>query len=81
MAGEIDPMVALARDTVEEYVRSRRVKELSVPIPPELEERAGAFVCLMSGIQRLGAVRTSIVAATEDGSVAPCDPACCFSSR
>ena len=25
----------------------------------------GAFVCLMSGIQRLGAVRTSIVAATE----------------
>jgi len=26
---------------------------------------AGAFVCLLSGLERLGAVRTSIIAATE----------------
>jgi AmmeMemoRadiSam system protein A len=41
-----DLLVGLARETVEEYVRTGRVKSVPAPLPTELEGRAGAFVCL-----------------------------------
>jgi AmmeMemoRadiSam system protein A len=41
------PLVKLAKDTVELYIREGRIKEVrDEDLPPELKERAGVFICL-----------------------------------
>jgi len=62
--GESDLFVALARETIEEYVNLGRVKTAPSPIPPEMEMRAGAFVSL----HRFGRLRGCI------GTIEPCQP-------
>ena len=53
-----DPLVALAKEAVEEYVRFGRMTPVPVPAPPELVTRAGAFVCLKSHGQLRGCIGT-----------------------
>lgn len=53
-----DPLVALARQTIEAYVRNGVVPEIDVPIPAELEARAGAFVCLKCKGELRGCIGT-----------------------
>lgn len=55
---EGDPLVSLARETIEEYIRYGRVTQVPVPMPPELEMRAGAFVCLKKHGQLRGCIGT-----------------------
>ncbi len=55
---EGDPLVSLARGTIEEYIRHGRVTDVPAPIPPELESRAGAFVCLKKHGQLRGCIGT-----------------------
>lgn len=66
MAGSIitDPLVSLAREAAEEYVRFGRMKISPVPLPVELQEKAGAFVCLKKHGQLRGCIGT--IAATEE---------------
>ncbi|HTG00047.1 MAG TPA: AmmeMemoRadiSam system protein A [Nitrospirota bacterium] len=41
------PLVKLAKDTVERYIRERKIYEIpEEELTPELKERAGVFVCL-----------------------------------
>ncbi len=41
------PLVKLAKDTVELYIREGRIKEVrDEDLPPEFKERAGVFICL-----------------------------------
>lgn len=58
-----DLLVALARETVEEYVRFRRKKTVPTPLPPELQAAAGAFVCMKSHGQLRGCI----------GTIEPCE--------
>lgn len=53
-----DPLVALARETVEDYIRFGRIRPTPAPIPPELEMRAGAFVSLKKHGQLRGCIGT-----------------------
>ena len=53
-----DLLVALAKETVEEFVRFRRIKSALAPVPPELEARAGAFICLKKNGQLRGCIGT-----------------------
>ncbi|MHB0912983.1 MAG: AmmeMemoRadiSam system protein A [Armatimonadota bacterium] len=53
-----DILVALAREAVEEYVRTRQVTAAPLPAPPELSERAGAFICLKKHGQLRGCIGT-----------------------
>lgn len=55
---EGDPLVALAKDAVEEYVRFGRVTPTPTPLPPELMARAGAFVCLKKHGRLRGCIGT-----------------------
>ncbi len=55
---EGDPLVSLARETIEEYIRFGRVTSVPLPMPPELEMRAGAFVCLKKHGQLRGCIGT-----------------------
>ncbi len=55
---ESDPLVALARETIEGYIRFGRIKPAPVPVPPELEMRAGAFVSLKKQGQLRGCIGT-----------------------
>jgi len=59
-----DPLVALARQAVEEYVRFRRMKAIPTPIPSEMTTPAGAFICLKSHGQLRGCI----------GTIEPCEP-------
>jgi AmmeMemoRadiSam system protein A len=61
---EGDLFVALARETIEEYVALGRVKTPPMPIPPEMETCAGAFVT----IHKHGRLRGCI------GTIEPCQP-------
>jgi MEMO1 family protein len=54
-AKEIHPLVALAKETVEMYVRDREIP-LPRNLTPEMKERAGTFV----GIYRRGQIRGCI---------------------
>lgn len=58
-----DPLVALAIEAVEEFIRSGRKIAAPAPVPAELSQRAGAFVCL----KRFGRLRGCIgtIEATE----------------
>lgn len=53
-----DPLVALAREAVEEYVRVGRMTAVPQPIPPELTTRAGTFICLKKYGQLRGCIGT-----------------------
>lgn len=53
-----DPLVALAKEAVEEFVRFGRATSVPVPCPPELATRAGAFICLKVRGQLRGCIGT-----------------------
>lgn len=53
-----DPLVRLARETIEEYIKFGTVTAVPLPMPPELEMRAGAFVCLKKHGQLRGCIGT-----------------------
>jgi AmmeMemoRadiSam system protein B/AmmeMemoRadiSam system protein A len=53
---KIHPLVALARETVENYVREGKVPSVPKNLTPEMKEKAGVFV----SIHRLGALRGCI---------------------
>lgn len=55
---EGDPLVGLAKEAVEEYVRFGRITTSPVPAPPELQVSAGAFVCLKRKGQLRGCIGT-----------------------
>jgi len=55
---EEDSLVSLARETVEEFVRNRRTIRPQEPLPQELRERAGVFVCLKKHGQLRGCIGT-----------------------
>ncbi len=55
---EDDALVSLARETVEEYVRSGKTKPAPLLVTPELAERAGAFICLKKFGQLRGCIGT-----------------------
>ncbi len=46
MGQELHPLVKLARDAVESYVRHGRILNPPQPLTPEMKERAGVFVSL-----------------------------------
>ncbi len=52
------PLVELARRTVEEYVRHRRTLDPPSPLPPEIQQPAGAFVTLHWRGQLRGCIGT-----------------------
>jgi AmmeMemoRadiSam system protein A len=52
------PVVELAREAVEEYIRNRRTIPLPGTLAPEMEERAGVFVCLKTNGRLRGCVGT-----------------------
>jgi AmmeMemoRadiSam system protein A len=64
------PLVELAKKSVEMYVREGRMIKPSDPLPPEMSEKAGVFVCLKKHGQLRGCIGTfmptcdSIVAET-----------------
>jgi len=60
---EEDPLIALAKKAVEEYVRFGRKIGAPSTVPPELAAMAGAFVCL----KRDGQLRGCI------GTIEPCE--------
>jgi MEMO1 family protein len=60
---QIDPLVTLAREAVEEYVKFGRKKSISAPVAEELTICAGAFVCLKKAGELRGCIGT--IEATE----------------
>ncbi len=80
------PLVELAKKTVEEYIRDRKVIHIpDLPIP-EMKEKAGVFVCLKKHGQLRGCIgtfmpccnnvgeeiiRNAVCAATEDPRFSP----------
>jgi len=55
---ESDLLVALARETVEEYVRFGRVTPAPSPVPPDLQIGRGAFICIKKHGQLRGCIGT-----------------------
>lgn len=53
---KMHPIVKLAKDTVESYVRERRIPRPPSQLPPEMKEQAGVFV----SIKKRGALRGCI---------------------
>lgn len=53
-----DSLVDLARETVEQFVRTGRVIQAPEPLPDELRKRAGAFVCLKKSGHLRGCIGT-----------------------
>jgi AmmeMemoRadiSam system protein A len=53
-----DPLVALARDAVEEYIRFGRMVVIPQPLPPEMVSKAGTFICLKKHGQLRGCIGT-----------------------
>ena len=56
MEEELHPVVKLARDTVEDYVRSGKILSAPQQLTPEMRGRAGVFV----SIHKLGELRGCI---------------------
>jgi len=54
---KLSPLVKLAKDTVETYVRKRQVLQ-PVELSPEMKERAGVFVCIKKGGDLRGCIGT-----------------------
>ncbi|MFH1485128.1 MAG: AmmeMemoRadiSam system protein A [Chloroflexota bacterium] len=53
-----DPLVALARRTVEGYVKDRTVPDKPTVASPEMKEKAGVFVCLKKHGELRGCIGT-----------------------
>lgn len=83
------PLVQLARQTIETYVRTGKRIPLPNPLPPEMQGRAGAFVSLHARGALRGCIGTieptqpnlaaevihnAILAATEDPRFLPVQP-------
>jgi AmmeMemoRadiSam system protein A len=83
------PLVRLARQTIEEYIRHDRVIAPPTPLPPEMQGQAGAFVSLHRKGQLRGCIGTfmptqenialevinnAIAAATRDPRFPPLTP-------
>ncbi|MBI5640656.1 MAG: AmmeMemoRadiSam system protein A [Nitrospirae bacterium] len=79
-------LAKLAKDTVEEFVRNRKVKPVPEPLPQEMAEKAGVFICLKKHGELRGCIgtfspctgniaaetiRNAIAAATEDPRFMP----------
>jgi AmmeMemoRadiSam system protein A len=58
MAEEHHPVVKLARETIEAYVRKRTVAGAPKALPPEMEQQAGVFVSLHKGGMLRGCIGT-----------------------
>lgn len=52
------PIVELAKKSIETYVRESRIIEPPEPLPPEMSERAGVFVCIKKHGQLRGCIGT-----------------------
>ncbi len=52
------PLVKLAKRAIDEYVRSGRSVPVPMSLTPEMEERAGVFVCLKKDGQLRGCIGT-----------------------
>lgn len=52
------PLVQLARETIDTYVRHQRLPEATVRLPPDLPARAGCFVTIHSGGRLRGCIGT-----------------------
>ena len=63
-----DRFIALARESVEEFVKFGKVKTTPTPVPAELEAEAGAFVSLKSHGQLRGCIGT--IEATQENLAA-----------
>jgi AmmeMemoRadiSam system protein A len=89
MAEEHHPVVELARETIERYVRSRKVIGAPRALAPEMEQKAGVFVSLHKGGMLRGCIGTiqpqepnvaleviqnAISAATRDPRFPPVEP-------
>jgi AmmeMemoRadiSam system protein A len=55
--GELHPVVKLAKETVESYIRKGKIPKLKEETP-EMKERAGVFVCLHKHGQLRGCIGT-----------------------
>jgi AmmeMemoRadiSam system protein A len=51
-------LVELARRSVEEFVRNKKVISPPAPLPPEMTEKAGVFVCIKKDGQLRGCIGT-----------------------
>jgi AmmeMemoRadiSam system protein A len=58
MAGELHPVVRLAKETVETYVRTGRIVSPPRELTPEMKERAGVFVSIHKHGQLRGCIGT-----------------------
>lgn len=58
MATELHPIVKLAKETVETYVRTGRIVEPPEELTPEMKERAGVFVSIHKHGQLRGCIGT-----------------------
>jgi AmmeMemoRadiSam system protein A len=58
MAEEHHPVVKLARETIEHYVRERKVIDAPKALAREMEEKAGVFVSLHKGGMLRGCIGT-----------------------
>src|SRR4030042_3153210 len=80
------PLIELAKNSVEAYVREGRIIKSPDPLPPKMDEKAGVFVCLkkhgqlrgcigtfMPSCESIGAetIRNAISAATQDHRFSP----------
>jgi AmmeMemoRadiSam system protein A len=52
------PLVEFAKKSVETYVREGKIMKSPEPIPPEMAEKAGVFVCLKKHGQLRGCIGT-----------------------
>jgi len=52
------PVVRLARNAIEEYIRFRQAIPVPETLSPEMEERAGVFICLKKDGQLRGCIGT-----------------------
>ncbi|MBI5049700.1 MAG: AmmeMemoRadiSam system protein A [Nitrospirae bacterium] len=83
------PLVKLAKDTVETYVRERKIIQPPVELPPEMDEKAGVFVSIKKKGELRGCIGTfspttknvaceiiqnAVSAATEDPRFFPVEP-------
>ncbi|MDH7487373.1 MAG: AmmeMemoRadiSam system protein A [Anaerolineae bacterium] len=55
---EMHPLVKLAKETIELYVRERRTPRPPQPLPPEMQRRAGTFVSIHEHGQLRGCIGT-----------------------
>ena len=53
-----NPLVALAKEAVESYVRFGKMASATHPVPPEMETIAGVFICLKKHGQLRGCIGT-----------------------